>query len=304
MSATTLVGNNSFLVEQYISDRVEQFNLEHSHWGIEHINAADIDCSEIISKISSVSLFSDTRLLILHDIAQNNQFVDCVDELLANLNNSELIIVEPKLDGRSKLYKKLQVLTNFKQLNQLSFPALINWVVEYVKTKQATISRGDAEYLIDKIGLNQLLCYQELNKLIIYNPHIDQVSIDLLVVAQPRSTIFDLVKAAFSHNHKRVNVLYQELRASGEDTSKIVGLLTWQLHLLASVKTASTKSTNSIASDLGANPKTINETKNIAKSIGFFELQQIIHRLLDIDDKSKRQAINIDDALLYFLLSF
>jgi DNA polymerase-3 subunit delta len=304
MSATTLVGNNSFLIEQYISDRVEQFNLEHSQWGIERINVSDIECSEIISKISSVSIFSDTRLLILYDIAQNNQFIDCLDELLVNLNNNELIIVEPKLDGRSKLYKKLQASTNFKQLNQLSFPALINWIMEYVKSKQGTISRSDAEYLIGRIGLNQLLCYQELNKLIIYNPHIDQVSIDLLVIAQPKSTIFDLVKFAFNHNHKRVNYLYQELRTNGEDSSKIIGLLAWQLHLLATIKTASTKSISNIASDLGANPKTISETKNIAQSISFSELRQIIYRLLDIDDKSKRQAINIDDALLYFLLSF
>jgi len=304
MSATTLVGNNSFLIEQILNDRIDKFKAKNGNLGVEYIDVQEIDVQEMLSQIISVSLFSTTKLVLLKNVSQNNGFLDCLEELVAQLGSIELIIVDPQLDGRSKLYKKLRTLTDFQLVNQLSPLSLIDWAIEYVKSKNGIINRASAGYLIDKIGPNQLVCYQELNKLMLYNKKINQESIDLLVETNPRSTIFDLVKVAFKHNHRSVMELYQQLRISGEDTSKMIGLLAWQLHLLAVVKTANNRSNIEIANDLGANPKTISETKNIARDISLDSLRQIINRLLEIDSKSKQQTLNIDDALLYFLLSF
>lgn len=304
MTVTTLVGSNSFLIEQIVNERIQKFVVKNGNMGIESINGLETQYIDIVPRITSVSLFSSNKLVILKDISHNNELVEHLDELLTAGDSTELIIVDPTIDGRSKLYKKLKLLTNFRAINELPRPSLVDWMIEYVNSKQATISRVSADYLLDRVGLNQLVCYQELNKLMLYDKKIDRTSIDLLVESNPQSRIFDLVNNAFKHNHRLVIQIYQELRSIGEDTSKIIGLLAWQLHLIAVVKSAVNKTNMEIANDLGGKPMTINETKKIANSIRLEDLKQIIDRLLKIDDKSKQQTINIDDALLYFLLSF
>lgn len=301
MPITTLAGDNSYLINQFIKDRLDNF-VDPS--GIDRLDVTSISTSELIVRLSNVSLFSLRKLIIIRGLSHNSELCDDIDKILSqNLTDVELIIVEPNLDGRLKIYKQLKSKTDFKELKQLAEPALADWLTKQAKSAQAGLSYNDAVYLVDKVGPNQELCFQELQKLILYDQQITKKTIDLLIMANPRSQAFDLINAAFEKNHQQVVKLYEEQRLLKKEPIELIGLIAWQLHLMAVVMSASTKSYFDIAKDLGTYSSVIDKTARLARSLNAQQLSQAIERLLIIDDKTKQTAINSDDALLYFLLS-
>lgn len=305
MRAITLTGSNSFLIERFIQERLLKFKKDFGDIGIERLDGEEERADDVLAKIGSTCLFTDNRLMILKGISKNSLLADKIDSLLGqSLEGLELIIVEPKLDKRSKLYRVLKAKTDFKEQGELSSPALVEWLVNEAIANGCKLGHADAKYLIERVGVNQLILAQELNKLLLFGNIIDRDMIDWLVEATPQSDTFELVEATLARDYARVVELYQEQRALKVDPRLIIGLLTWQLHLLATVKTSATKSPSQVASDLGTYPSVINRTARIARRISYDELSQAIKLLLSIDHKSKKQTVNQDDVLLYYLLSF
>ncbi len=142
----------------------------------------------------------------------------------------------------------------------------------------------------------------ELEKLLIYNPKITRGTIELLTEASPQSTIFELLEAAFAGNTKKAMQLYAEQRALKVEAPQIIAMLTWQLHILAIVKTAGERSVDEIARDAKINPFVVRKSQGIARKVKILDLRSWIADLLDIDLKSKRTKLDIDDALQNYIL--
>ena len=305
MNAITLTGNNSYLIDQIIRDKEADYIKSHGQISIERLNAEELEANEIVSKLSAVSLFAAKKLVILKGLSQNLLLIEQLDRLLDQpADDTELLIIEPHVDRRSKLFNKLKTKTVLSDLGKLSTDALIKWIISLVEGFSGSISRSDANYLIERVGDDQQLLYQELSKLILYTPSITHQTIDLLVEASPQSQIFDLMEATFTRKHSQIIKLYEEQRALKVEPVKIIGLLAWQLHILAAIKAAANLPVSSIASNLGTYPSVISKSTSLANQISSKELHEAVNKLLAMDDKSKQQSINIDDALLYYLLSY
>ena len=106
---------------------------------------------------------------------------------------------------------------------------------------------NDARYLVERVGTNQQLLANEIEKLALYDKDISKESIDLLTEETPQSTIFELLEAAFAGNHRKVQTLYAEQRAMKVEPPQIIALLAWQLHILAIIKTAGDRTPETIA---------------------------------------------------------
>jgi len=305
MAITTIAGKNYFLIEQYLDDEITKLSVIYHDLEVRTIDCENMDFATLISELSTQSLFSNFRIFKLKYLSYNRDFIEKIDQLLTiNLDQLELFIVDPNLDSRSKIYKTLKEKTNFKLFNELDEYRLIDWVVDRAKTYNAQISKADARYLVERVGSNQLLCDNELNKLSLYKSTIDREAINQLIELNPSSKTFDLINAAFSRNYKLACNLYRDQRRQKVDPSIIIGLLAWQLHVLAVVSQAKGNSPSQMANDMAIAPSVISRTATIAQKINYAQVTVLINRLIYIDNKAKTAEVNLDDALLNWIMTF
>jgi DNA polymerase III delta subunit len=143
----------------------------------------------------------------------------------------------------------------------------------------------------------------ELEKLLLYDTAITRRTIETLTEAAPQSTIFQLLEAAFAGRPQRALQLYAEQRAQKVEPQQIIALLTWQLHILTIIKTAGDRSADQIAKEAKISPFVVGKSQTIARHLTLAQLKKLIQDLLTIDLKTKRTAIDADEALQHYLLT-
>jgi DNA polymerase III delta subunit len=156
--------------------------------------------------------------------------------------------------------------------------------------------------LIERVGADQLLLSNELEKLALYDNKITQQTIDLLTTESLQSTTFQLLEAAFAKKPKLATKLYDQQRLQKIEPQAILGLLAWQLQALAIVIEAGNRSVSEIAASSSLKPYTINKTKAIARGMNRAKIKQLIDKLVEIDRLHKTQSINLDAALTGYII--
>lgn len=299
----TLVGANGFGVERELNKLVSAFVEHYDELSVERIDCQEAELEQIQAALTALPFLSAKRMVVLRSASTNKLFAEKAEALLEAIpETTEVIIVESKLDKRLALYKYLKKSTDYREFGELDSYKLTSWLISEAKAGGGSISNNDARYLIERVGTNQLLLASELEKLLIYEPKITRPTIDLLTEATPQSNVFDLLNAAFNGRTERAMDIYQEQRAQKIEPIYIIAMITWQLHILATIKTAGNRGADQIAKEAKINPYVISKSQAIAKSIGFTRLKELIADLLEIDVKSKNQAIDLDAALRLYLI--
>lgn len=302
MSVTTLTGANRFLIDQELQNRISSFTAANGDMGVERIDAEGLEADDVLARLGAQSLFAQKKITVIRNLSKNRELAEQFSSVLDQPpQDTEIVLLEPKIDGRGKLYKTLKTKTDFKEFSELKPPLLTDWVIKAVQERGGSINRQVAEHLVNKAGPNQQLLSSEIDKLLLYSKDITKETIDLLVVPNILSTTFDLANAVFSHQRERALKLYQDQCALKIEPVVIIGSLAWQLHLLALVKSTD-KSADQIARDVGMSPWTISKTRQLAAGISSSEIKRAIALLLAIDTKSKSESLNIDDALKLYIL--
>lgn len=301
---TTLSGSNAFLLQAELRKRVAAFVQEHSDLALERVDGEEAEFSRIQEAVTSLPFLASKKLVVLRAPGANKAFAEGAEQLLAAVpDTTEVIIVEPKLDKRSSYYKFLKKSTEYTEFTEMDANGLAAWLVRTAKEKGGTISSSDARFLIDRVGPNQQLLAGELEKLLIAELRISRQNIEQFTEATPQSTIFQLLEAAFAGNAKRTFELYREQRALKVEPQQIVAMLAWQLHILALIKAAGQgTSTADIAKDAKLSPYVVQKSAGIARFLSLARLRSLIDGLLSIDARSKRTALDVDEALQTYLL--
>lgn len=301
---TTLIGSNGFGLSQALQQIKTDFIKDYTEIGLEQYDGAELDPQKLPSILQALPFLADKRMVIIKQPSAQKALQEDLEKLLDTVTDTtELVIVEPKPDKRTSYYKVLQKQTELRDYKELDEYELAKWLVDQAKAKQAHVSNADASYLIRRLGVNQLLLNQELNKLVSYDPQITRRTIDLLTEPNPQSSVFDLLDAALSGNRKKVLELYHEQRQQKVEPLAIMGMLAWQLHILALLKTAKGLGASDIASQAKISPYVIRKTEAVAARCSLQQTKQWVRKASQLDIKLKSQAIDADDAMLEFLLN-
>ncbi|HEY1644919.1 MAG TPA: DNA polymerase III subunit delta [Candidatus Saccharimonadales bacterium] len=297
----TLTGDNQYLIDAEISKL--KIGLDADGLSVTKINAQEVSLEDLKMELSSYSLFSEQRLIILYVPSKVKGFDEYIEEASSNLaDQTTVVIVEPTLDKRKTYYKYLQAKTDFRQFAQLSGAALTKWAEDYVKELGGSISPGDTAYLIDRVGDDQLLLSQEITKLILYSEDINRTTIDLLTEQSASSTIFELLDAAFSLNSKKALNIYTEQRLQKVEPEQILAMISWQLNTLALYMTSKNLSSSQITSGSGLSPYTLSKARQIAAKLVFSDLKRLVGDLSSLDLRSKTTSFDLDEGLKNFIV--
>jgi DNA polymerase-3 subunit delta len=297
-----LTGSNSFGLRAELQKLVRSFVEEHGDMALERLDGEEAEFERIQEALQSLPFLASKKMVVLQSASANKQFVEKAENLLQELPEStDLIIVEPKLDKRSAYYKFLKKQKGYTEFNELDEHGLARWLTGLAKEKGSALSTSDASYLISRVGSNQQTLASELEKLSLYTDKIDRATIDELTAATPQSTIFQLLEAAFAGNTKRALELYAEQRALKVEPQQIIAMLTWQLHVLALLKTAQNKTPDEIARDAKISPYVVRKSASVARSLSLAQTKRLVGDLLIIDERLKSESLNADDILLNYL---
>jgi DNA polymerase-3 subunit delta len=300
----TLTGTNDFARSAELKELVGAFVAEHTDMGLERMDGDEHDAARMREGVSSMPFLTTRKMVVLREPGKQKAFAEQIAEILKDVaDTTDLIIVEPKLDKRLTYYKTLKKETDFRELNELDANGLSRWAGEYAKARGGSVNSSDARFLVDRIGPNQQSLQQELDKLLSYDLQITKATMELLTEANPQSTVFELLDAAFAGRTKRAFELYREQRALKVEPQAIIAMLAWQLHVLAVIKTAGTRSAEDIARAAKLNPFVVRKSQALARGLTASGLKTKIAELLQLDLNLKTKSMDADEALQLYLLT-
>ncbi len=301
---TVLTGSNRFLLLREQQKMVASFVQKHGDMAVEQLDGEEVTLERVLEAVQSLPFLASHKMVVLKNASTNKAITENIEHIIDSKNDTtDILIVEHQLDKRTVYYKTLKAKTNWREYGELDERQLAQWLVAEAKTRDGQLSSMDASYLVQRVGINQLLLSNELEKLINYDPHITRQSIDLLTDKTLQSTIFELLDAAFAGDATRALKLYQEQRQQKIEPLNILALIGWQLHSLAVVKTAGERSTDEIAKQARLNPFVVRKSQTIARRLTLARLKKLIHQALQLDITLKSQTVDADEALQNYLLT-
>jgi DNA polymerase III delta subunit len=301
---TVLTGDNDYLRQAEYQRLITTFTEQHTSLAVERFDVGQLGIAEVLQLVSSQPFLTSRRLLILENITLNKSLTEHIDQLItAVADTTDVLINVPKFDKRLTLYKQLKKQTDFKEFTHLNEQALTTWLQTEATAVGGDLSASTALYLIQKVGDNQMMLFQELHKLLLYDAKVSRQSIDLLSEAMPQSSIFDLLDAAFKGDKRRTMHLYQDQRRQQVEPQAILAMLSWQIHVLAVITFNPKLSSDDIAKRAKISPFVVRKTQQLARELSPTRVKQLIATALALDVRLKTQTVDADDAVQHFLLS-
>lgn len=299
----TLSGENDFALHRELDKLTGAFIKEHGDLALERLDGEETGIEKIREAMTSLPFLASKKMVVLRAPGANKQFTEQAEQILADVpETNDIILVETRPDKRTAYYKYLQKRTDFREFPKLDPPGMANWLAKEARARDGSLGSADARYLVERVGADQQLLSNELEKLLLYDERISRRTIDLLTDPAPQSTIFQLLEAAFAGRTQTVLRLYADQRAQKVEPAQIIALLAWQLHVLAIIKTAGDRSPETIAKEARINPFVVRKSQRIVRELTLAELKGLVAELLNIDIALKRTAVDADETLQHYLM--
>lgn len=297
----TLVGTNRYAMRQRLNELVSKFEAKYGPLAVERLEAEESNLDALMAAVQSLPFLAERKLLVVKDLSFNKPAAENIEQIISSIAEEvDVVFYEPEIDRRSTIFKVLKQKTQLEEYKHLGAVELANWLTSEAKKQTASLSFSDAKYLVDRVGEDQALAMNELDKLITYDPNISRGNIDLLTTKNPQTKVFDLLDAAFAgHKHKALS-LYEEQRAQKVEPQIIISMIVWQLQLLALVM-STTKNDGAIADEAGVAAYPIQKSRQLVAKIDAAKLQRMVDRLKRIDLLSKTKPLDVDEALRTYI---
>jgi DNA polymerase-3 subunit delta len=300
----TLTGANSYLLGAELRKRRDDFVAEYGDLALETIDIAEWETRKVFDSFGALPFLSPKRMLVVYGMAANKPAGEKIEELLKTVDETtDLLLVEPKIDKRSVLYKVLKKETGLREFAEPDPRDLPRWLVSEAKARGGSLSSADAAYLVGRVGAVQQSLSNELDKLLLYDAKVTRQTIDLLTEQAPLSSIFDLIEAAFAGNLKKAMALYGDQRAQNVEPLAIEALFVWQLHALALVKAAGEMTPDALAAETGLSPYVARKSAGLASRRTMAEVKAYVNDLADLEYAIKTTAADADELMKNYILS-
>lgn len=282
----------------------------------EYFDLENTDLGSIILSCNSLSLFSNHKNIVVENSyiftstinkKLPEQNIDVLDKYIDNINkdvNLIFVIEKDKLDDRKKIVKKIKekgkiIDCNTKKNN-------ISIVKEFFDRYK--ISDEDIKYLIDRVGDNLSIIYQESEKLKIYkidDKVIDKNDIDMITTKAYDLDIFHLIENIVLKNKEKALESYNELIKNGEEPIKIIILLSNQFRLIFQSKKLYMMgySELNISQKLKVHPYAIKKALEKTRNFKEEKLIDYLYKLAILDENIKKGKIDANTGLELFIIN-
>lgn len=260
---------------------------------VEKRDGAAMTPEQLADVFMGTTLFSQTRLVVIRGLANNKPMWEALPDWLDKISDdTTLILVEDKIDKRSKTYKRLQKETDMREFaawtERDTFKAQ-DWAKAEAEKRGIRLSSQMVQLLVDRSGVDQWQLHYNLEKLSV----LDEVTVDniiAVVAAHPRENVFELFEAALSKNRQRLSNLLAVLQLN-EDPYMVFGLLSGQAVHLATLAVSDAPS-DQVAKDFGVHPFALKKLQPHASKMNRSDVRYIIEAFNTADAQMKSSSHN------------
>jgi len=243
-----LYGTEKFLIDKEIKNIISKLKVDELN-----ISRYDLEFNtikEILEDANTVSLFSSNKLIIVDGAIIFNRVqsrkiddLELLEEYLKNSNPDVTIIFidrNEKIDSVKKIVKLIKEKGTIKEFNALKniSSSVKNMFDDY------NVSNDAINLLIDRVGNDLEIIYQEVEKLKIYkieDKTITTKDIEDVTVENINVDIFKFVDDIINKNKKSAITTYKELLKLNEEPIKIIALIASKFRLMYQASTLAKK---------------------------------------------------------------
>jgi DNA polymerase III subunit delta len=305
-------GDNAYQKKQALTAIMQKFGVAKSALDFEQLSEAS-SSQDIISACNTVSFLGSTRVICISNFSglkatkATANALD-IDDYLSELPPSSclIFICDQKADKRKKLYKAIKKLGVDIELNQLDTAALLLWIIEAFSKENKTISRQNANKLIEICGNDMMMLENEIEKIVCYSDKKIVDAIDIETVAS-KSLEYNVFKIHELFIKKDLNAglsLLNEVIEKEKSPFGVMGLLASKLRTLYKAKTLvdAGVSGDRAIKYIGGHPFAAKIALSECKNFTATHLREAINLLASLDYKLKSgnamMDTTIEDAFL------
>ena len=283
---TVLTGENTFEVNKRLRRLINLFDGR-----AEKVDGTELEIRQLPDLLMGTTLFADKRLVIIKNLSENKTLWTVLADWLPRVSDDvQLVLVDEKLDKRTKTYKDLQKVADiqeFKLWGERDNAQVEKWAIDEAKALGFELDKKSAQVLVNRVGVDQWLLSRALQKLAVIEK-VTPDSIENLIDANPTENVFNLFEAALKGDASRVKQMVNTLQLS-EDPYRLFGLMSGQVfHLLA--LSVTDKSFNEIAKDLKVHPYALGKLAPYAKNLGKTGAKKVFITFIEADGAMKTSA--------------
>lgn len=281
---TVLTGDNSFEIRRRVMAIKAAATGE-----VESIDGENLTVNDLPSLLLGLTLFNQNRTIILKQIAANSAVWIKLADYLSKIDDStNLVVVEPSLDKRTKTYKELKALAKLETYPAWTYrdeSQAVGWVMARAEEMAIKASRAEAKHLVERVGYDQWHLEGALQKLALIGS-MSRGMIDTIVEADVQENVFQLLETVLLGDVAAVVDMINRLEPK-EEPYKIFGLLFSQLFQLVAL--ASAPSVETAAKDLKLHPYAAQKQSQLARRVSQAKLDRTVE-LFATSDQSIRFA--------------
>ena len=240
------------------------------------------------------TLFTQSSVYVISRLSDNPDIWLRLPEISFDDDNT-IILVESKLDKRTKTYKWLQKTAKtqeFVPLGDRQKPQLITWCETQAHERGYKLTRKQIGMLIDRLGFDQLRLSNFLDQLALAEKITDALINDLVPLARSEN-VFDLFVAALSKDYETVHsiISYLESESGVDGAYQTMGLLASQATNLVAL-VLSGGDNKLVAADFSVNPYVLQRLSSSVRASNVERLKQINNVLFQADLQMKTTGVN------------
>lgn len=301
---TVFIGENTVARDKALKAYINNFVGSNGDMALDKLNADDLKLTDLIDAVTTVPFLSDKRMVVLKYLSTNKELADKIDVVATRVADStDLVLVETAVDNRGLYSKNLKKLAdNYNSYSSLDGIELADWAVSEASSVGGNLTKNDAMYLADRLGHNQQIISSEIHKLVLVDKNITKQTIEEMTAASPHSSVFNMIDSLMQGRIDKASTLYDEQRAQGMEPQAIMGMITWQLLILANIVAAGNEPADVIAKKAKISPFVVRKNLNLASNLSRRKMVQILDLAIEADLKTKTGKVKPDAGVHTLLL--
>lgn len=300
-----LYGTKDYLIKNEIQNISKPFD----ELNISKLDFADCGLNTFLDECQTISMFSDKKLVIAENATMftsgGTKDIDALEQYLNSPNPSTTVVFAvyaEKLDERKKIVKLVKKIAKVMEFNNEKD------IRKYIKNELCNyqISEENINLLIDRVGENELLIQNEINKLKLYKGNSIITNEDIIKITHKNINIdtFKLIDHIVNKKNDKAMEMYSEMINQNEEPIKIIVMLANQFRIMYQVKELVKigYSEKEIATKLKLHPYRVKLANQNSRKFKSDTLIKYLKKLSDIDYNIKSGKIDKYLALELFIL--
>lgn len=282
-----LTGDNVYEIDQELGRLITGFAGEP-----EQLDVDVLEPRQLTDIFGGLSLFTSERMVILKRASENSALWEALGERADTATDTTIVLVEPKVDKRTKTYKALAKTADarvFTAWGERDMGRAEQWLAEEAKTRDIVLERDATREIVRRRGVEQYQLLHTLEQLALMGD-VTLPVVEAHIEATPQENVFELLAAGISGDAQRVRAMIRTLRQSN-DPYMTLGLLASQVVSLGGL-VLSDKSQAEVASDLGVSPFALRNLSSVAREVNRAKLHDVVSALSAADRGLKSSSVD------------